>query len=142
LTGIVNQTTEAWEPVLDEKADVRTILEMRKMVRQVPIASHVKDYAVRIVLATHPNSEYAPAQTADYVRYGASPRGAQTLVLAAKVRALLEGRFNVALEDVRFVAKPALRHRIILNLKGEAEGIDTGDIVDAILDSVPDRSGK
>ncbi len=140
LIGIVDQTTEAWEPTLNEVTNVETILEMRKMVRQVPIASHVKDYAVRIVLATHPESEYAPGQTADYVRYGASPRGAQALVLASKVRALLEGRFNVALEDVRVVAKPALRHRIILNLKGEAEGIDTGAIVDGILDSVPDKT--
>lgn len=142
LIGIVNQTTESWAPALSEATDIQTILDMRKMVRQVPIAAHVKDYAVRIVLATHPESEYAPARTADYVRYGASPRGAQALVLASKVRALLEGRFNVAFEDVRVVAKPALRHRIILNLKGEAEGIDTGDIVDGLLDSLPDKSRK
>jgi MoxR-like ATPase len=102
----------------------------------VPIAPHVTAYAVSILAATHPDQPRAPELIRDYVRYGGSPRGAQALVTAGKIGALLDGRFNVSIDDIRGAALPALRHRIILNFEGEAEGITTGAVVRAILDSV------
>jgi MoxR-like ATPase len=93
-------------------------------------------------MATHPQGEFAVPLVKQYVRYGASPRGVQSIVLAAKVRALEEGRFNVAFEDCKEVAKPALRHRIILNFEGEAEGIDRDAVIGQIIDSLPTRSTK
>ena len=106
---------------------------MQALARDVPIASHVMAYAVRVLRATHPDGEEAPELVKQYVRYGATPRGAQAIVLGAKIHALLEGRFNVAFSDVQAVAPPALRHRIILNFEGEAEGISTDSVVRAIL---------
>ena len=100
---------------------------------EVPIAGHVKEFALKIMLATHPESERAPETTNRFVRYGSSPRGAQAIILAAKIRALLQGRFNVAFEDVQHVALPALRHRLILNFEGQAEGITTDEIVREIV---------
>jgi MoxR-like ATPase len=116
-----------------------SILQMKSLVREVPLASHVKDYAVRMVLASHPLEKQSAPKARQYVRYGASPRGVLSLVLAGKVTALLEDRFNVSLDDIRAVAKPALRHRIILNLRGEAEGIDPDAIVEEIIDSLPQK---
>ena len=110
---------------------------MQQLARDVPIATHVKDYAVRIVLATHPETERVPGHRRAYVRYGASPRGAQAMMLGAKISALLEGRFNVAFSDVQAVAAPALRHRVILNFEGEAEGIRTDSVVRAIIAETP-----
>jgi len=101
----------------------------------VPIAAHVRDLASTIIMATHPLWEHAPDVARRFIRYGASPRGAQALVLAAKVRALAEGRFNVSVEDLRALAAPALRHRIILNFEGEAEGIDVDNLVTQIVES-------
>jgi MoxR-like ATPase len=112
------------------------ILEMRQLAREVPVAEHVKEHALMVMLATHPESEFAPEITNRYVRYGSSPRGAQALILAAKIRALLQGRFNVAYEDIQAVAYPALRHRILLNFEGEAEGIAPDKIIQAILERV------
>ena len=109
---------------------------MEKFARSVPIAAHVSAYAVALLAATHPDQPRAPQIVRDYVRYGGSPRGAQALVTGAKVRALLDGRFNVAVEDLRTVAMPALRHRLILNFEGEAEGITADAVVRTILDSV------
>jgi MoxR-like ATPase len=107
------------------------------LVRQVPVASHVKDYAVRLVLASHPKTETAAPVANQYLRFGSSPRGAQTLLLAGKVRALTDGRFNVSLDDVQAAALPALRHRLILNFEAEAEGITTDHIISHILNDVP-----
>ncbi|MCX6904560.1 MAG: AAA family ATPase, partial [Verrucomicrobia bacterium] len=104
---------------------------------EVPVASHVKDYAVRLVLATHPKTSTAAPIATQYLRFGSSPRGAQTLMLAGKVRALTEGRFNVGFEDIESVALPALRHRLILNFEAEAEGITTDQIIGQILQDVP-----
>jgi MoxR-like ATPase len=103
----------------------------------VPIASHVNDYVVRILMATHPNSELAPDTVRRYIRYGSSPRGAQSMVLAAKIRALLEGRLNVSYEDVREVAIPALRHRVILNFEAEAEGMGADTLIAEVLKQAP-----
>ncbi len=109
--------------------------------REIPVASHVRDLAALIVLATHPQWERAPELSRRFVRYGASPRGAQALVLGAKVRALSEGRFNVSVEDLRAIALPALRHRLILNFEGEAEGVDPDRLITQLLDEVQTMSG-
>jgi MoxR-like ATPase len=114
--------------------DAEGILAMRRLVREVPIAPHIQEYAVRIMLGTHPDSEYSTDQIRRFARYGSSPRGAQALILAGKVRALLEGRFNVAYEDIEFVARPALRHRMILNFEGQAEGIETDQLLDGLIE--------
>jgi len=139
LFEIIDKTTEDYQPNLSHTVDTDSILQLKKLVRKVPIASHVKDYAIRLVLASHPNDKYPIQKTQKYVRYGASPRGVQSLVMAGKVTALLEGRYNASLDDIRTVAKPALRHRIILNLRGEAEGIDVDDIIEDILNGVPEK---
>ena len=111
------------------------VLTFRELIREVPIASAVRDVVSTIVMATHPQWEHAPDVSKRFVRYGASPRGAQALVLGAKVRALAEGRYNVSVEDLRALATPALRHRIILNFEGEAEGVDVDTLIGQIVDS-------
>ena len=135
LRDILAKTTEdeplALRPVLDAAA----IGAMKGLVKQVPIANHVKDYAIRVVLASHPKEPAAPETVKQHVLLGASPRGLQSLVLAAKVTALLAGRFNVSSEDIRAVAKPALRHRIALNIRGEAEGVAIDDLIESMLKS-------
>jgi MoxR-like ATPase len=109
---------------------------MQRLARAVPIAPHVAAYAVSVLSATHPDQPRAPELVREYVRYGGSPRGAQALVGAGKIGALLDGRFNVATDDIRGAALPALRHRVILNFEGEAEGITPEAIVRSILDAV------
>ena len=109
------------------------IMEMRELVRKVPLARQIQDYAVRVVLATHPESPEATAMSKQFLRYGASPRGLQAVILASKIRALLEGRYAVSIDDIRTVAPPALRHRLIMNFEGEAEGIKPDAIVAEIL---------
>jgi MoxR-like ATPase len=135
---ILDRTTGAELPRPDRVADAEAILRMRELVRQVPVASHVRDYASAVVLATHPEHESASAKVRKYVRYGASPRGAQAMVLGGKVLALTDGRYNVATEDLRRMARPALRHRLILNFEGEAEGIDPDDVIADVLEYVPE----
>jgi MoxR-like ATPase len=109
---------------------------MQRLARSVPIAPHVTAYAVSLLAATHPDAPRAPELVRQYVRYGGSPRGAQALVLTGKIHAMLDGRFNVSTDDVRAVALPALRHRVIRNFEGEAEGITSESVVRAILDEV------
>ena len=106
---------------------------MGALARQVPVASPVADYAARLTMATHPQAEGAPDVVRQYVRYGASPRGAQALILGGKVMALLAGRYNVALEDLRAIAPAALRHRILLNFEGQAEGVSADDVVQEVV---------
>src|SRR5436305_12872120 len=101
--------------------------------RAVPGATYINEYAVRWLLATHPDQEDAPEKVRNFVRYGASPRGLQAIIMTAKVRALLEGRYNVSLEDLQAVAFPALRHRLILNFDGLAEGITPEEVIEEIL---------
>ena len=137
LSEIVDKTTENYEPNLHTIIQKDTILEMKALVKQVPIASHVKDYAIRLVLASHPDDQYPIKKAKKYVRFGSSPRGVQSLVQAAKVRALLQGRYNASLENIQEVAKPALRHRLILNLTAEAEGISADDIIEDLIAGVP-----
>jgi MoxR-like ATPase len=133
LSVIVDRTTGAETPVVHPVLTAAEVLEMQRLAREVPIAGHVKEFALKVMLATHPEAELATEQTNRFVRDGSSPRGAQAIILAAKIRALLQGRFNVAFEDVQHVALPALRHRLILNFEGQAEGIATDEIVRDIV---------
>ena len=137
LTEVLNRTTERTKAEVSKVVDGAGLLELQKLVREVPVASHVKDYAVRLVLATHPKTETAAPIANQYLRFGSSPRGGQTLILAGKVRALTQGRFNVSFDDIQSVAAAALRHRLILNFEAEAEGITTDHIITQVLQDVP-----
>ena len=139
LATILDRTTKGVKIQTDVVMDGKEILEWQQVVRQVIVADHISDYIVRLNLATHPDGEYATPVTNQYLRWGASPRGAQTVVLAAKVRALLEGRFNVSFEDVRRVYLPAMRHRVVPNFEAQAEGITSDQILLEILDQVPEK---
>ena len=136
LITIMDRTTGVEAVTASKVCTAAEIVEMQRLARSVPIAPHITAFAVSVLAATHPDQPRAPELVREYVRYGASPRGAQALVTAGKIFALLDGRFNVSVEDVRAAALPALRHRIILNFEGEAEGITTEAVVRAILDSV------
>ena len=136
LIGILERTTGADAPQAQKTATAEEIVEMQRLARAVPIAPHVTAYAVAILAATHPDSKRAPSLVRQYVRYGGSPRGAQALVTSGKILALMDGRFNVSVDDVRAAALPALRHRVILNFEGEAEGITSEAVVRGILDEV------
>ena len=142
LHAILDRTTGATllpgKPVLDRDA----ILAMQQLVRRVPVARHVQDYAIRLVQATHPGGPDSPEMVKKFVRYGSSPRGAQALLLAAKIRALFEGRFAASVDDVRASAYPALRHRVLLNFEGEAEGTKTDDVIAAILKALPEGKAE
>ncbi len=140
LTIVLNRTTRGEKPQANKVIDGETLLRMQALVREVIIADHVQDYGIRLALATHPRGPYATEITNQYIRWGSSPRGAQTLVLAAKVRALLDGRYNVSFEDLRRVFLPALRHRVLLNFEAQAEGIDGDDVLLKVLDAVPEKA--
>ena len=137
LTEVINRTTETAKPELRRVVSREQLLEMQLLVREVPVASHVKDYAVRLVQATHPKTETGTAMVSQFLRFGSSPRGAQALILAGKVRALAQGRFNVSFDDLEAIALPALRHRLILNFEAEAEGVTTDHIIAQVLKDVP-----
>jgi MoxR-like ATPase len=136
LVAIMDRTTGAEAVTASKVCTAAEIVEMQRLARAVPIAPHVTAYAVSLLAATHPDNGRAPGLVRDYVRYGGSPRGAQALVTGGKIYALLDGRFNVSTDDIRAVALPALRHRIILNFEGEAEGITSESTIRAILDAV------
>jgi len=129
LRAIAERTTGPDQPVARQVADGPALVSMQVVARQVPVAAHVQDYAARLVLATHGESPEASAAAKRFVRYGASPRGLQALIRGGKVRALAQGRLNVAIEDIQALALPALRHRLILNFEGEAEGADPDDLL-------------
>ncbi|MBN2476607.1 MAG: MoxR family ATPase [Pirellulales bacterium] len=139
LATIVERTTrgEVVEP--DKVMDGGEILRWQELVREVILATHVQDYIVRLTLATHPDGSFALPITNQYIRWGSSPRGAQTLALAAKVRALLDGRYNVSFEDVRRVFLPSMRHRIIVNFEAQAEGIEPDQVLLELLEGVPQK---
>jgi MoxR-like ATPase len=136
LITIMDRTTGSESVTATKVCTAAEIVEMQRLARAVPIAPHVTAYAVSVLSATHPDQPRAPQLVREYVRYGGSPRGAQALVTAGKIYALLDGRFNVSTDDIRAVALPALRHRIILNFEGEAEGITSEAVVRSILDAV------
>lgn len=140
LHGILDRTTGAVRPEVVPVLDKETILKMRKVVRDVEVSHHVKDYAIRVLEATHPDREAAPDKVKRYVRFGGSPRGAQSMLLAAKIHALFDGRFSAGIDDVRWAAKPALRHRVLLNFEGEAEGIRADEVLSEVLTSVPESA--
>ena len=138
LTEIVRRTTNPAPPGVQHVADGATIRQMGVLAREVPISNAVTDYVVRLTLSTHPENEEAPAVVQRYVRYGVSPRGAQAIVLGAKIRALMAGRLNVAYDDVRAVAAPALRHRLILNFDAESSGVTADDVLAELLAALPE----
>jgi MoxR-like ATPase len=137
LLEVLTRTTEGRSATIGRVLERERLLELMALIRQVPVASHVKDYAVRLVLASHPKTDTAAPIASQYLRFGSSPRGAQTLLLAGKVRALTHDRFNVSFEDLDAVALPALRHRLIVNFEAEAEGITTDHLIADILKHVP-----
>jgi MoxR-like ATPase len=137
LIEILDRTTGTTEPTVGRVVGREDLVEMMQTARAVPIASHLVEYAVGLVTATHPNREESPEPVRRYVRFGASPRGAQALVLASKVAALLDGRLNVSDEDLREIALPALRHRVILSYEAAADGVDTDGVISEILAAHP-----
>ena len=138
LAEIIDRTTRAAMPEAEAVISPQEIIGMRGLVREVEVAEFIKRYAVRIVLATHPEKKEGTERVKKYLRYGASPRGIQALILGGKVFALLDDRFTVSAEDVRRAALPALRHRLLLNFEGEAEEISTDGIISEILETIPD----
>jgi MoxR-like ATPase len=141
LSEIVDRTTGDPMPAVDTVLHGADLLEMRSLVRGVVIARHVKEYAIRAVLATHPDSEHAPPGVRRYVRHGASPRGVQSIVLAAKTQALFNERMTVSFDDINKVMGPALHHRILLNFEGEAQGINTPELVNEIVEATAVKPG-
>ncbi|MEX0818327.1 MAG: MoxR family ATPase [Pirellulaceae bacterium] len=142
LSTIVDRTTRGVLVTPENVMDGSEIVRWQKLIREVILAKHVQDYIVRLTLATHPEGPHALPVTNKYLRWGSSPRGAQTLALASKVRALLEGRFNVSFEDIRRVYLPAMRHRVILNFEAQAEGIETDHVLLEILEQLPEKADQ
>ena len=140
MHGILDRTTGAVAPEVEPVLDRDRILAMRRIVRDVEVAHHVKDYAIRVLEATHPERATAPERVKRFVRFGASPRGAQACLLAAKIHALFDGRFAASVDDVRWAVKPALRHRIILNFEGEAEGVKPDTVLEELLANVKESA--
>ena len=136
LIEIANRTTTSQTPEAKKVTDGKFITNMQDLARSVPIANHVTEFAARLLTASHPDNPSSPSVIQKYVHVGASPRGMQAMILAGKINALLDGRFNVAYDDIRNAAKPALRHRIILNFEAQAEGIDPDEIITALLEAV------
>lgn len=133
FSAILDRTGGNSHPEIKSVANGNDIIAMGELIRDVPIEKSVQDHLVRVVRATHPNDENAPSEVKRFVRYGSSPRGAQSLLAAARARALLEGRFHVAAEDINRMALPALRHRVMLSFEGEAEGVSTDSIMQSVI---------
>lgn len=142
LAMILNRTTTADNPEAQPVLGAEQIIEAQQLVRRVAVTDHVQDYAIRLVLATHPQGEYSIEMTDQYIRFGASPRGVQSVMLAAKVRAMLDERYHISFSDVRDSYLPAMRHRILLNFEAQAEGISNDDILKKILIETPTALDK
>ncbi len=142
LATILGRTTRQETPQVAKIMDKATVKQWIDLARQVVIAEHVQDYAVRLVLATHSTSEFATPLVKKYVKYGSSPRGAQALTLSAKIRALLDGRFNASFSDVEQAILPALRHRVILNFEADADGVDSDQILTGFKEGVPRQAAE
>ena len=138
LVEILVRTAEAAEPEIAPVASAEDVIKMQRLAREVPVSSGVRRYASRLVLATHPDNEAAPAPVKKYVRYGASPRAAQAVVLCGKVYALLDGKAHVGFSDIRRAAPGALRHRLVLNLEAQASGADADAVVSEVIEGVPE----
>jgi len=137
LKKILDRTTTGYKANIAAVLDGPRITAHQALIPQVVIAPHVQDYAIRCVLATHPGGEFAVPMTTQFLRVGASPRAAQAITLGAKVKALLDGRFHVSFKDIKDVAVPAMRHRVILNFEGEAEGITSDMVLEKVLEEAP-----
>jgi len=133
IETILDRTTESDQPQAEAVMESDRVVEMARLAREIPVADDVRKYGISVVMATHPDQPQATELTRRYVRYGSSPRGAQALILAAKIRAILDQRFHVAQEDLRDVAHNVLRHRLILNFEGQAESIQPDDVIDDVL---------
>ncbi len=142
LMTILDRTTGAITPEVGKVLDGPGILEGQKLVREAVVAPHVKEYAARLVMATHPGGQYGTEIANKYIRCGASPRGAQALVLGGKVRALIDGRYHVGFKDIQSVALPVLRHRLLLNFEAEADRVDSDAIVKKIMAEVRTEAVK
>jgi len=142
LGTIIDRTTKGTKIDAEKVMEGPEILKWQQVIREVILAKHVQDYIVRLILATHPDGPLSLPITNQYLRWGSSPRGAQTLALTAKVRALLDGRYNVSYEDVRRVYLPAMRHRVVLNFEAQAEGLDTDHVLLDLLENVPEKSDE
>jgi MoxR-like ATPase len=138
LETILDRTTESIDPKASPVVSGERILQMSHIERQIPIAPEVRRYGIAIVLATHSDQALAPSLTRRYVRYGASPRGLQAIILGAKIKAILDDRYNVARDDIRAMTLPVLRHRIILNFEGQAEGVSTDAVIENIVNELPE----
>src|SRR5262245_15141126 len=136
MEAILDRTTEVHKPHAEPIFDGSRILALADLVRRIPIATDVRRYAIAVVMATHPENELAAPMAKQSVRYGSSPRGAQAIILGAKLRAILDGRYHVSREDIKAVAPMALRHRLILNFEGQAESVPTDAVVANVLDAV------
>jgi MoxR-like ATPase len=141
MATILDRTTKSEWPKAEKVMDGAEIRQWQDLVREVLVAPPIQDYAIRLVMATHPQGEFATPETNKYIRFGASPRGAQALVLGGKVRALLEGRYNVSFEDIRRVYLPAMRHRVLLNFEAQAENIPSDTVLAHILNEVKEKPG-
>ena len=137
LKTILERTTTGYEPGIQPVMTGEQIITAQELVKRIVMAPHVEDYIIRMVLATHPSGMFATPTVNKYVRWGASPRGAQAMTLAAKIYAMLDGRYNVSFEDVKRGVLPSLRHRLLLNFEGEAEGLSTDFVLNDILDTLP-----
>ncbi|MCX7841724.1 MAG: MoxR family ATPase [Clostridia bacterium] len=140
LMDIVTMTTGNEEKSLNKVSGSEEILFMRAVAREIPAAKPVLEFALRLVLTTHPESANTPSVTRKYIRFGSSPRGAQAIMSAARIRAILDGRYNVSFEDIKYVAYPALRHRIFLNFEGLSEGITADNVITEIIKEVEKRN--
>ncbi len=136
LSTIIERTTTGYKPDIQAVMTGETIIAGQELVKRVIIAPHVRDYAIRIVLATHPEGAFATDMVNKYVRWGSSPRGGQSLALSAKIYAMLDGRYNASFDDVKKAVMPGLRHRLLLNFEGEAEGLSTDEVLNDIIDKV------
>ncbi|MDF2521233.1 MAG: ravA1, partial [Clostridia bacterium] len=136
LKEIMDITTTNKTVELNKVVDGEKIIEMRKIINEVPVAKAVQEYALKLVLATHPEIDGAPEASRKYIRFGASPRAAQAIIRTSRARALMEGRYNVSFEDIKYVAYPALRHRFFLNFDAVADGITTDDLITELLEAV------
>jgi len=139
--AILDRTTGAGEIKIEPATDGAEIVRLRHVVRAVPVPAHAQRYAIHLVMGTQPGSPYAPAKVNRAVALGSSPRGAQALLLAAKVRALVQGRFAVSVDDIKAVALPVLRHRVLINFHGQSEGVTDDAIVREVLATVAAPNG-
>lgn len=133
LSQIVNMTTSIKENELSRVTNGEEIIKMTDVTKNIPVAKPVMDYAMKLILSTHPESDNSPEITKKYVRYGSSPRGAQGIIKAARVKALIEGRYNVSFDDIKYAAYPVLRHRIILNFEAISDNINSDMIIEELL---------